>query len=57
MLWDVVEIVWEKLRERMLIDGGQRIQKYLNSTHNLLKILMEIVRDNIQSKLIAVEGR
>lgn len=54
---DVVEIVWEKLRERMLIDGGQRIQKYLNSTHNLLKILMEIVRDNIQSKLIAVEGR
>lgn len=38
-------------------DSGQRIQKYLNSTHNLIKHLREIVRDNIKSKLIAVGGR
>lgn len=53
----VVEIVWETLRERVLSDRGQRIQKYLNSTHNLTKSLKEIVRDNIESKLAVMEGR
>lgn len=41
----------------MLIDGGQRTQKYLNSTHNLTKPFRETVRDNIQSKLIVVTER
>lgn len=41
----------------MLSDHGQRIQKYLNSTHNLTKSLKEIVRDNIESTLTIVEGR
>lgn len=38
-------------------NSDQRIQKYLNSTHNLIKLLSEIVKDNIKSKLIAVGGR
>lgn len=38
-------------------DSDQRIQKYLNSIHNLIKHLSEIVKDNIKSKLIAVGGR
>lgn len=53
----VVEIRWEMLRERVLSDHGQRIQKYLNSTHNLIKSLKERVKDNIGSKLTVVEGR
>lgn len=43
--------------KRAFNDSGQRIQKYLNSIHNLIKHLREIVRENIKSKLIVVGGR
>lgn len=38
-------------------DSGQRIQKYLNFTHNFIKHLREIVRDNMKSKSIAFGGK
>lgn len=42
--------------KRAFNDSGQRIQKHLNSTHNVIKHLREIVRENIKSKLIVVGG-